>query len=94
MKEDTEHNFESMRDTFRDELALYMEDQFCGRLPAVTLLLFLIFWNHRFVSRFISRDTKGQQFISLKTRKFRNLQQQTDSAFVKTLKSSSSMEGG
>lgn len=53
-----------------------------------------IFWNHRFVSRFISRDTKGQQFISLKTRKFRNLQQQTDSAFVKTLKSSSSMEGG
>jgi len=26
MKEDTEHNFESMRDTFRDELALYMED--------------------------------------------------------------------
>ena len=41
MKEDTEHNFESMRDTFRDELALYMEDQFCGRLPAVTLLLFL-----------------------------------------------------
>ena len=37
MKQDTEHNFESMRDTFRDELALYMEDQFCGRLPAVTL---------------------------------------------------------
>ena len=41
-----------------------------------------------------SLDTEGQQFISLKTGKFRNVQQQSVFLFVKTLKSSSGMEGG